>query len=567
MPLRSKQAIAIAEELSKEGKISSEQLAEALAAHKKQNVEISDYLVKHQLITEKEFNERLAFKAGTTLVSLEDFTPDPNLIKLIKSEQATEWKIFPYQKKDGKITIAMADPFDLATLDEARKVFGAGLECVYAPRKEVEAAIFKYYGKAKKTTSSSSSSGSVEVISYESEAAPKKADNKAANTLATQVVSSVDQLLNAALNERASDIHLSPTRDGLKIRFRIDGVLEPYMILPPTMQEAILSRVKIMGGMDVAEHRITQDGRTRLRINNKEFDIRIATYPTMYGEAAAIRILNRDASINLDTLGFLPKDREAFERLIHKPHGILLVTGPTGSGKTTTLYAALQNIDRAKVHVLSVEDPIENEIVDVDQTQINVKAGLTFPTVLRAMLREDPDVIMVGEIRDKETAEISLGAAMTGHLVLSTLHTNTAIGAVARLTDLGIESYLISSTLLGVIAQRLVRKICQSCKEPVSADPELVKGLGPKGFGVRPFKGRGCTECENRGYKGRIGLYELIEVDEEFRVLLTNKAPEIRLREKASAAGFNTILEDGIEKINKGLTTVEEVIRVCGSGG
>jgi type II secretory ATPase GspE/PulE/Tfp pilus assembly ATPase PilB-like protein len=406
--------------------------------------------------------------------------------------------------------------------------------------------------------------GAVQVVTYEQQVGPKTGSQEAA-ALANQVVSSVDQLLQAALQQRASDIHLEPTREGLKIRFRIDGVLEQFAILPPHMQESILSRIKIMGSMDVAEHRISQDGRTRLRIGEREFDIRIATYPTLYGEAAAIRILSKEDVISLDSLGFSPKDHATFEKMIHKPHGIILVTGPTGSGKTTTLYTALQNIDRNKSHVLSVEDPIENEIDGVDQTQINTRAGVTFATALRAMLRQDPDVIMVGEIRDRETAEISLGAAMTGHLVLSTLHTNTAIGAIARLHDLGIETYLISATLLGVIAQRLVRRVCQSCKEEVVVPRELIMALGPKAVNVKTYHGKGCSECDNRGFKGRIGLYEFVEIDEEFRVLINNHAPDVRLREKAAMSGFHSILEDGIDKINQGLTTIEEVIRVCGT--
>jgi type IV pilus assembly protein PilB len=562
MSLRTQKINAIAAELAKEGKISAEQLDDALAASKAQNIEVSEYLIDQNLITEKDFNIRLAAKAGVSWVSLEELTPDPSSLKIISPEQATRWKIFPIHEKNGKLTVAVADPFDLAALDEAKNSLGRDLDSVLASKKEVQEAILKHYGQIKK--SKPTASGAVEVISYDAQPGKGKVSAEAANTLATKVVASVDQLLHSALQERASDIHLEPTREGLKIRFRIDGVLEPFLILPPTMKEAILSRIKIMGGMDVAEHRITQDGRTRLRINDKEFDIRIATYPTMFGEAAAIRILTKDDIITLDTLGFLGKDREVFEKLIHRPHGIILVTGPTGSGKTTTLYAALQKIDRDKSHVLSIEDPIENEIEGVDQTQINAKAGVTFPTVLRAMMRQDPDVIMVGEIRDKETAEISLGAAMTGHLVLSTLHTNTAIGAIARLNDLGIESYLISSTLLGVIAQRLVRRICQHCKEPTLVPPELMRELGPKGASIQTFKGHGCSECEGRGFTGRIGIFELIEVDEEFRVLMNNKAPDIRLREKASAAGFHSILEDGIEKINAGFTTVEEVLRVCG---
>lgn len=551
MSLRTQKIILIAQELAKSGQISQEQLQQALEAK-----DIAQFLVKQSLITGKDLNDRLATKAGITAVSLANFNPDAALLKTIQPDQAKRWKIFPHQEKSGKLVVATSDPFNLAVLDEARSELGRELDCVLASQEEIEASILLHYGKTNKSTATVSSE-TVEIVSYQT---PTLESASAAN----QIVSSVDQLLQAALQERASDIHLEPTREGLKVRFRIDGVLEQHQTLPRDMQEAILSRIKIMASMDVAEHRVTQDGRTRIRIAGKESDIRIAIYPTMYGEAAALRILSKSDLISLDSLGFLGKDRDIFEKLIHQPHGILLVTGPTGSGKTTTLYAALQKIDRNKSHVLSVEDPIENEIEGVDQTQINPKVGITFPTALRAMLRQDPDVIMVGEIRDQETAEISVGAAMTGHLVLSTLHTNTAIGAIARLNDLGVESYLIAATLLGVVSQRLVRRICQFCKRPAPIAPNSLIALGPYADNLQAYQGTGCAECEGRGLKGRIGIFELVEVDDEFRILINNHAPDVRLKEKSAAAGFHSILEDGIKKISQGLTTVEEVLKVCG---
>ncbi len=560
--MKSRKVLSLVQELAQKGKVSAEQLKEA-SDRFAQKEDISQWIVEQSILSQDEFNQLLAAKAGVKYQSLEGVVPDSKIIGMVAPEKARRWRLLPLEEKAGHLILATSDPFDLATLDEARSELRHELDYVLVSAKELDEAILKHYGSSKKA-STPIPTGAVQIVTYEQQAGPKSGSQEAA-ALANQVVSSVDQLLQAALHQRASDIHLEPTRQGLKIRFRIDGVLEQFALLPPNMQESILSRIKIMGSMDVAEHRISQDGRTRLRIGDKEFDIRIATYPTLYGEAAAIRMLSKDAAISLDSLGFSPKDRATFEKMIHKPHGIILVTGPTGSGKTTTLYTALQNIDRNKSHVLSVEDPIENEIDGVDQTQINTRAGVTFATALRAMLRQDPDVIMVGEIRDRETAEISLGAAMTGHLVLSTLHTNTAIGAIARLQDLGIETYLISATLLGVIAQRLVRRVCQSCKEEIAAPRELIMALGPRGANVKTYQGKGCPECDNRGFKGRIGLYEFVEIDEEFRVLINNHAPDVRLREKAAMSGFRSILEDGIEKINQGLTTIEEVIRVCGA--
>lgn len=596
MSLRTRNIVSVVQDLAKEGLISSEQLASAMEQNTKEMqatpneqktlMDLGEYLVTQGYLTEKDFNNRLARKAGIRALSLTDHQPDFAALKSVHPNQINKWRVLPIVDPKGRFTIATADPFDLAILDEVKAEFGRPFDCVLASKSEIETAL-RYFLTGEKPPEvkvqtqtpegeeqdGENQEGEVSILTKEVEKDPvpdyqmpeptlRKATIEKESKL-TDTIGIVDQMFNAAVNERASDIHLEPTREGLKIRFRVDGILELHKTFPVSMQSAILSRLKIIGGMDVAEQRIPQDGRTTLTIDGKNIDLRIASYPTLFGEAAAVRMLSKNL-ITLDDLGFNAQNRDAIEYIIHRPYGIFLVTGPTGSGKTTTLYAGLQRIDRNKHHVLSAEDPVENEIEGVAQTQINVKAGVTFAAALRSMLRQDPDVIMLGEIRDQETADIALRAAMTGHLVLSTLHTNTAIGAVARLVDLGVETYLISSTLLGVIAQRLVRCICQHCKEPSAIPPEAVRILGPKSQGMKAFKGKGCTQCNMRGYSGRIGIYELIKVDEEFRVLINTHAPEVRLKEKAAAAGFNTMIEDGIDKINRGITTVEEVLKVCG---
>jgi type II secretory ATPase GspE/PulE/Tfp pilus assembly ATPase PilB-like protein len=364
--------------------------------------------------------------------------------------------------------------------------------------------------------------------------------------------------------ENASDLHIEPNRNELCLRIRVDGVLENFFKLPLGRHKEVIEHIKNLAKLDLNNSDIPQDGAYSFRFGENEIDLRMASFPTIFGEAIAIRISLRRQILTLEELGLSDLDRKNFELLINRPNGIILVTGPTGSGKTTSLYVALQMIDRTKKHVLTVEDPAEREIEGVAQTQINTARGLNFPTVLRAMLREDPDVIMVGEIRDRETAEMSLRAAMTGNLVLSTLHTSSAVGAVARLSDLGLENYLIAATLVGLMGQRLLRRICQSCKVMAAISESEYRALGPRARGLEAFVGKGCKDCKQKGYRGRIGIFELIPIDDELRVLIANRAPEVRLLEKASSLGCRTMLEDGLDKIHRGLVSVKDVVTVCG---
>jgi type IV pilus assembly protein PilB len=563
MSLRMEKILSIALDLVKEGQIQPAQLDFLSESEAVKNDDVGIALVKRGVISEEQLNERLAKKAGVRVFSLKNFTPMQNVLRFFTPAQAQKWRMFPVLENRGKLVVATTDPFDVNKLDDARGELGREIDCVLISNTELNEAINRFYAEAPPIIgkTNAATQNTFEKVSNFSQPRVNLGDNTASET-----TSIVDNILQNACENSVSDVHFEPTRDELKVRFRIDGVLELYRNFPLAKHPSILSRLKIMGGMDVAEQRIPQDGRTTIQHNGKDVDVRMASYPTMFGEAAALRLLSKSI-ITLEELGFSAKDQEVIEKVIHRPHGIFLVTGPTGSGKTSTLYAALQKIDRKKLHALSVEDPVENEIEGVAQTQINVRAGLTFPIALRSMLRQDPDVIMVGEIRDQETADISLRAAMTGHLVLSTLHTNNATGSVGRLTDLGVENYLISATLLGVAAQRLVRKICVECREEVEVSPNALKKLGPAALGLKAFKGKGCSACKMRGYKGRIGIFEIFFVDDEVKVLIATKAPEVRLREKNASLGFKSMREDGISKIKQGITTIEEVIKACGDLG
>lgn len=563
MELRNQKISDLLDELSKDGLLTEAQVNQAKSSAKAKSLPLDDLVISMGLMSEKDFSSRLARKLGIANISLESYQPDPKSLKLITTEQAHKWQFIPLFEIEGKLTVATANPLDFNTLDDARQKLNLDIECILSSKNDITNAIKQFYGELPVAKANSQS---IDIVHYSAES-NGESDDKISDIsfLASNTVSIVDQLLQNAFLSRASDIHLEPTREGLKVRLRIDGMLEQLDLIPLSAHAAVLSRIKIIGGMDVAEHRIAQDGRTHIKIKGQELDLRIATYPTIFGEAAAIRLLLKEKLISLEDIGLMSADMVILEKIIHQPHGIFLVTGPTGSGKTSTLYAALQKIDRDKNHVLSVEDPVENEIAGVSQTQINVKAGVTFASALRSALREDPDIILLGEIRDQETAQIAFRAAMTGHLVLSTLHTNSAVGTIARLVDLDIENYLISSTLLGVLAQRLVRRLCQFCKEPTTITPEFAFRTGDKAQAItQAFSAKGCNQCHSRGFQGRIGIFELLAINDEFRVLITTSAHEIRMKEKAAALGFRSMLDDGIDKIKLGLTTQEEVLRVCG---
>ncbi|MBU0505392.1 GspE/PulE family protein [bacterium] len=544
-----------------EGLVTKDQMAIAKESQKNLGEPLEQVLMERGFVTEQQLLKALSKKIKTPFVSLGRFKLDPAVVKLIPAKLAKKYRAIPLFKIENKITIATSNPLDLLALDDLQATLGCNIEAMLTLDSDIERVIKEYYRGDGLTTSQQTAK--VEIITADidlpTEIQAEKLEKEASGK---DIINSVNNIICQAVDERASDIHIEPAREKVTVRFRLDGVLEDFTTLPKAMHLPIISRIKIMGSMDVAESRVPQDGRVRLRLNEKEVDVRIATYPTMFGEASAIRLLSKDQLITLENLGFYQEDLVKFQELIVKPHGILLVTGPTGSGKTTTLYAALSRINTRDKHILSIEDPIENEIEGVDQQQVNVKAGMTFAAALRAMLRQDPDVIMVGEIRDLETADIAMRAAMTGHFVFSSLHTNNAVGAITRLIDLGIEPFLISSSLVGVMAQRLVRKICLYCKEEITPDEKKLKQLAPKKPFEKIFAGKGCKHCRQTGYSGRVGLFEILQVNEELINLIGKKASESEIREMAMAHGHKGLVDDGIEKIRQGQTTLDEVMRV-----
>jgi general secretion pathway protein E len=470
--------------------------------------------------------------------------------------------ILPLEVTDGHLRVAIAGEPALEVLDDLERTFNAQLDLVAVSREDLSEAIRRAYAAAESTVEL------VRDLDADIDGAPERGDDAVADArdLANQppVIRFVNLLIREAHDARASDIHLESTRQGLRVRLRVDGVLSDAPTPPKGKQAAVVSRVKLLADLDIAERRLPQDGRIRVRLEERELDLRVSTAPTLYGESVVLRLLDRGGRpVGLDELGMAPDLLEQFRQLARRPHGILLATGPTGSGKTTTLYAALALRDTTAEKVVTVEDPVEYHLEGVTQIPVQRKAGITFAAALRSILRQDPDVLMVGEMRDPETAEIATQAAMTGHLVFSTLHTNDAISAIPRLVDLKVEPYLVTATLEAVLAQRLVRKVCPDCRETYRPDPQVAALLAQQPIGkVSLMRGRGCNSCRQTGYRGRTGIFELLIVTDDVKQSITKLEPLTKLREIARAQGMRTLREDGWTKAQAGITTVEEVLRV-----
>ena len=471
--------------------------------------------------------------------------------------------VVPVQLSDGTLTVAMADPLDADAREAVARATGKRVEVLAGTEEEVRETIEKAYGE-----SASSMERIVEQVSDEApeSAAEEKVEQLIGVASEAPIIRLVNFIMARAIERGASDIHMEPYEKALRVRYRIDGVLEDVESPPRRLQTAIVSRVKIMSRLNIAENRLPQDGRVKLRIGGKAIDFRVSTVPTLYGESVVIRILDQSSvPLNMETLGFSPETLSAFRPMVSAPYGMVLVTGPTGSGKTTTLYAALQEIKTAERKIITIEDPVEYQIPGVIQIQVKPQIGLTFASGLRSIVRQDPDVILVGEIRDRETAEIAIHSALTGHMVLSTLHTNDAAGAVTRLLEMGVEEYLLPSCLMGVLAQRLVRTICEECtvprEIPQAMREDVLRETGSFPEGELRI-GRGCEACVGTGYRGRSGIFELLPVTEAVKELVLSRADAGTLRAKAVAEGMRLLREDGWEKVRRGITTVEEVLRV-----
>ena len=466
-------------------------------------------------------------------------------------------------KRGSAYVVAISDPCDIFALDNVALSLGAPSLVLLAPRTEVAGLIDRAYHEKKDIVEEAIDELGAEGL-IDSAALASRSEDVLDVAHKPPIIRLVNLILSRALHQRASDVHLQPYEERLQVRYRIDGILYDRLVIPKSVQEAVISRVKVMGRMDIAEKRLPQDGRDTVKVADREVDLRISSVPTQYGERIVLRLLDKGARVyELEELGLSSRDLERFEKLITYSHGIILVTGPTGSGKSTTLYAALQRLNGAEMNIITIEDPIEYQLRGVSQIQVGGK-GLTFATGLRHVLRQDPDVIMVGEIRDEETARIAVQAALTGHLVFSTLHTNDAAGSVTRLLDIGVDPYLAASSVLAVLAQRLVRTICPGCREPYKPEPEALAEIGleaknlPEGLA---YRGRGCGECMHTGYWGRTGIYELLIVDEPARLGILGRNSASAIKAEALKAGLITLRSDGASKVARGVTTIDEVLR------
>jgi general secretion pathway protein E len=469
--------------------------------------------------------------------------------------------------EDGVVLVAMSNPFDLQPLDDVSLLLQTPVEPILSTENEILSALNRLYETGAQTAAEVIEDLDTEELGRLAHDLEVTQDILDQDTEAP-IIRLVNSILSQAVRERASDIHLEPFERSLKVRYRIDGILHEVLAPPKRLQSAITSRLKIMADLNIAERRLPQDGRITIRVRNKEIDIRVSVIPTAFGERMVLRLLEKSgALLELEDIGFSRDLFDVYTRLIHRSHGIILVTGPTGSGKTTTLYATLHRINSPEVNILTVEDPIEYQLTGIGQVQVNPKIDLTFAHGLRSFLRQDPDVIMVGEIRDRETAEIAIQASLTGHLVFSTLHTNDAASAVTRLLDMGVESFLISSSVLAMMAQRLVRILCQDCREPVEPSLDTLRELGLTTetyarTGGQFYRAKGCPTCHGTGYRGRTGIYELLVMDDAVRALIMQQANANAIKAAAMERGMRTLLQDGVRKVLQGRTTAEEVLRV-----
>ena len=545
------------------GLLSEVELARAEARRQSTGERLPDALVRLGLSSPEEVAQALARHMEIAFVGREEFPTSPPFLQRLSPQYMRQYRFCPLAVENGALVVVCADPTDPTVVDELRGALGLDVRLAVATETSILEAIERYFGAG-----STAVQKVIETMGEED-----RGDETSGEDLSSlrdmafdaPVVRLVNLLVENAIKANASDVHIEPFEDTLRVRYRIDGVLFDAETPPKRLRAAITSRIKIMAELNIAERRLPQDGRIRMSLEGRRLDIRVSTIPTLHGESVVMRILDRAAILlPLEHLGFDERNRRSIERIIQLPHGMMLVTGPTGSGKTTTLYAALDKINSPGKKIITIEDPVEYQLRGVNQIHVKPKIGLTFAAGLRHIVRQDPDVIMVGEIRDLETADISIHAALTGHMVFSTLHTNDAPGAVTRLLDMGVEPYLIASVLEGVLAQRLVRLVCAACRKPSEPDVGELRALGIDRVpaSARLSRGTGCDECRGTGYRGRTGIYEFMSMTEELRGLAIRKTPGHEIRQRAVAGGMTTLRQDGWQKCCLGVTTVEEILRV-----
>jgi type IV pilus assembly protein PilB len=535
------------------GLITAEQLQTALK-EKGAKQRLGDTLLQRGYITEQQLIEVLEFQLGIPHISLFRYPFDTNLFSLIPKDAARRNLIIPLKIDGDKLFVAMADPMDFFVIDDLRLSTGFHIETAIATKDDILRAINKFYN---------TDEGFEELLGELPQRETGKEEDVTDQN--SPIVKLVNQILTNAIAQRASDIHIDPQETKVMVRYRIDGVLRTERVLPRHMQSVLTARIKIMANMDITEHRIPQDGRIKVNLDFHPVDLRVSTLPTVFGEKIVLRLLDMGASLNdISKLGFNQFNFKRFNELIERPTGIVLITGPTGSGKSSTLYAALNKMNSEEVNIITIEDPVEYQLEGINQIQVNQNVGMTFAAGLRSILRQDPNIIMVGEIRDKETVEVAIRASLTGHLVLSTLHTNDSLGTVTRLLDMGVEPFLLASSISGIVSQRLVRKVCRDCMvthEPSKREMEIFARRGIKIDKVS--RGRGCSSCNMTGYKGRIALHEVLVINDEMRRVIMNEESFQKLRELAIKNKTIFLIDDGMLKIKQGLTTTEEVLRVA----
>ena len=546
--------------LADSGLLTPEQLQQALRECERTGDRLQAVVVRLGFALEGKVLQFMADRLGLQYVRDVERLLNPEVLLKVPSEFALRHQVLPLQQEDGVLVVATADPLNVSALDDLRLLVNAEIRPVLAPASEIAEAIEQFYMERMFHDMAELQVDEVAADELEVSDLQKMASE-------ALVIKLVNLTLHQAIQDRASDVHIEPFENHTRIRYRIDGVLHEASSPPKRLHPAIVSRVKILADLNIAERRLPQDGRIRLRFSGRQIDMRVSTVPTLFGEGVVIRLLDKSVGLlALEDLGMPPAALSPFAAVIHKPHGIILVTGPTGSGKTTTLYAALSRIISPESKVITIEDPVEYQLPGANQINVRPNIGLTFASGLRHIVRQDPDIIMVGEIRDRETADIAIHAALTGHLVFSTLHTNDSAGALTRLLDMGIEPYLVASSVVGVLAQRLLRLICADCKQQVTLEPEALAELGVEP-GLRgsftACHGLGCDRCRSTGYLGRTGVFELLLINEEVRTQVLEKAPASRIKQRAVATGMQTLLVDGREKVRQGRATVEEVLRVC----
>jgi type IV pilus assembly protein PilB len=579
-------AVRLGELLLREKRVTPSQLQEALAYQRTNGGRLGSTLVKLGFVKDEDVTELLSRQYSVPAIDLRDFELDPNLVRLIPGDTAAKYNVIPVTRNGNTLTLAMTDPTNVFAMDDIKFRTGLHVEPVVASDTAIREAITKHFGNPTAPGNNASAGGkSMEAVNraledlnldsqQEEIQVVDSAEEIDAASLEKQsgeapVIRLANALFLAAIQRGASDIHIEPYEKDLRVRFRIDGVLQPVMTPPLKFRDPLVSRIKIMARLDIAEKRLPQDGRIKARFNDRgtsrEIDFRVSVLPTLFGEKIVLRLLDaKGLRLDMTQLGFEADALERFERAIHRPWGMVLVTGPTGSGKTNTLYSALSQLNQPGVNIMTAEDPVEFNLGGINQVQVREQIGLTFAGALRSFLRQDPNIILVGEIRDAETAGIAVKAALTGHLVLSTLHTNDAPSSINRLVNMGIEPFLVANSINLIAAQRLIRRICETCREPHNIPPEALVEAGlpeselPK---VKAMKGRGCDRCTGTGYKGRLGLFEIMEVSEAMRALIIGNASIKEVRELAIDEGMSTLRRSGMLKVRDGITTVEEVAR------